>query len=427
MRTATFFIAVLMAIQVASAQSLVVSGSRNSIIVSGKSEPAAKIEVDAVIPKKETVVQADPIRVVPVLPVEGEKKYLAMFTANYCGGCRIWKGSVKKELERMGYTVREYDMTTPDNQLRYGQRVNLLPSFVVCDWGTGKWLSDLAVGQISTHTAVSMLGAVQQQATTPAQVVVHRSSQGRYYSYGGRTYDLETYGGCSMRNCGMCAEIRGAQRRYQESKVLINKVGPQAASPDDVVSEALSLMQDSPVPLTKDSVFCDLGCGNGSVLIAAAKRVGCRCIGVEIDDAKVEEARRMVLAHGLSHLVEVVKGDVRDFDPARHFVTHIYAYLYEDLLKEIADKLKSVDVAVCPGHECPGIGMKLVGQCWIRRRNDGQVQGDAGRGLHFKEGSRSVGDPFGYLVERTGIAYRRRDDESDTRRCGYLSCWTRCS
>ena len=167
-----------------------------------------------------------------------------------------------------------------------------------------------------------------------------------------------------MRNCGMCAEIRAAQQRYRQAKVLINEVGPQAASPDDVVVEALSLMNLKP-----ESVFCDLGCGDGSVMIKATQRAGCRCVGVEIDPVKVGEARRKIAGLGLSHLISVIEGDVREFRPAHHHVTHVYAYLYPELLEEIKEELKVVPVVVCPGHECPGIGMKLVGQCWVRRND----------------------------------------------------------
>ena len=130
--------------------------------------------------------------------------------------------------------------------------------------------------------------------------------------------------------------------------------------------------------LKPESVFCDLGCGDGSVMIKAAQRSGCRCIGVEIDPIKVNEARRMILAHGLSHRIAVLEGDVRGFKTAHHQVTHVYAYLYPELLEEIKEELKTVPVVVCPGHECPGIGMELVGQCWVRRREDGQVQGISG-------------------------------------------------
>lgn len=199
--------------------------------------------------------------------------------------------------------------------------------------------------------------------TTHSVVQLAQPTVNRYYNYKGRSYDLETYSGCSMRNCGMCAEILAARQRYLASRQLINKVddvGPQASSPEDVVDEAFNILK-----LNTDSVLWDAGCGNGKILISAVQKFGCKAIGVEIDPAKVIEAKHNVDAAGLSDHITILEGDVRNFDVKKHKVTHIYAYLYPDLLAEIADKLMSVDIAVCPGHECPGIGMKLVGQCWV--------------------------------------------------------------
>lgn len=291
---------------------------------------------------------------VPECQVTPRKTFLAFFTATYCGPCQSWKRTHKRTIESKGYTVREIEMTITENKNKYGSRVNRFPTFVVCDWETGEWISSPVSGSITPDTAYKLLTELKIGSSSA-------ETTSRYYVYHGSTYDLETYGGCSMRSCGMCAEIRAAQKRYRDSRRVINSVGPQSSSPSDVIAEALLLMQLKP-----DSVFCDLGCGDGTVLIEAARRTGCRCVGVEIDPVKANAARRMIADHGLSNRIEIIQGDVRDFDPSRHQVTHVYAYLYEDLLKEISGKLQSVPVAVCPGHECPGIGMRLIGQCWVR-------------------------------------------------------------
>ena len=293
---------------------------------------------------------------VPECHVKPRKTYLAFFTATYCGPCQSWKNTHKKKVEGKGYVIREIEMTVSENNERYKERVPSVPTFVVCDYETGEWLSDPVVGGVDAETIINLMEHRRVRAPKPEAEPVSR-----YYVYHGRTYDLETYGGCSMRSCGMCAEIRAAQKRWRDSQVIINSVGPQSSSPKDVIAEALSIMK-----LNSESVFCDLGCGDGSVMIEAARKTGCRCIGVEIDPIKVNAARRMIKDHGLSSKIQVIQGDVRDFDPSRHQVTHVYAYLYEDLLKEISAKLASVPISVCPGHECPGIGMRLIGQCWVR-------------------------------------------------------------
>lgn len=145
--------------------------------------------------------------------------------------------------------------------------------------------------------------------------------------------------------------------------MMINQVGPQAPTPDDAVEEALGIMN-----LNSESVPCDLGCGDARVLIKAVQRSGCRGIGVEIDIEKVEQARRLIADQGLSHRIQIIHGDVRDFDPARHSVTHAYCYLYPELLQEIAPILRKIPVVVSAGHQIPGLeGQVLVGQCWVHR------------------------------------------------------------
>jgi hypothetical protein len=218
---------------------------------------------------------------------------------------------------------------------------------------------------------------------------------GRYYNYGGRSYDLETYGGCSMRSCGMCAEIRAAQRRYLSSRQLINKieVGPQAATPDDVIDEALQLLNPNP-----NMVLWEPGCGDSRCSIAAVQEclrkhgTGFRVIGIEIDPVKADESRRSIADAGLSGLITINPdqdgkpcSDALEFDPTRHGINAAYCYLYPDLLGELADKLRNIPVVVSAGHEIPGLEKQvLIGQCWVYRKEqkdevfDSRRNGDLG-------------------------------------------------
>ena len=43
--------------------------------------------------------------------------------------------------------------------------------------------------------------------------------------------------------------------------------------------------------VTANDVVYDLGCGDGRILIAAAKRFGCRAVGVDIDPLRIQESR----------------------------------------------------------------------------------------------------------------------------------------
>ena len=64
--------------------------------------------------------------------------------------------------------------------------------------------------------------------------------------------------------------------------------------------------------VTKDDVVYDLGCGDGALVIAAAKR-GARAVGVDIDPDRIKEATEKVRAAGVQDRVTLIRGDI--FDP----------------------------------------------------------------------------------------------------------------
>ena len=313
-----------------------------------------------------------------VEPVKPERRYLAMFTAKWCGPCQICKRTTIPQIEAAGYHVQMIEMTDPANW-KYSQQIFRYPTFVVCDWYTGEWLSDPIIGGIDLAAIEKKLGRPVQTPETRLiqQTIQPQNQSGRYTTYGGRTYDWEneTYGKCSLLNCPMCNHLYNACWTYRRSRGLSQADDPQGPTPDDVIEEGIDLLNLKP-----KAVLAELGCGDGRVIVRAIQRCikehgsPCRAIGVEIDPVKVAAARRMIADHGLSDWVTILEGDVREFSPERHSVpdvppvTHIYAFLYPDLLLEIADTLTSVDVSVCPGHECPGIGQRLFGQCWVYRK-----------------------------------------------------------
>lgn len=92
--------------------------------------------------------------------VEQPRVYLAMFTADWCGPCQQWKRSVKPQLESRGQQVQIVEMTVAANRQKFGRKITRYPAFVVCDWYTGKWLTEPRFGTISATTAEWMLDSV---------------------------------------------------------------------------------------------------------------------------------------------------------------------------------------------------------------------------------------------------------------------------
>ena len=90
----------------------------------------------------------------------------------------------------------------------------------------------------------------------------------------------------------------------------------------------------------KNDVVYDLGCGDGQLVMAAA-RAGARAVGVDIDPKRIEEATANVKAAGLEQRITLMVGDI--FDPKISIAeaTVVSLYLLERLNIQLIPRLKS--------------------------------------------------------------------------------------
>ena len=84
-----------------------------------------------------------------------------------------------------------------------------------------------------------------------------------------------------------------------------------------------------------NDVVYDQGCGDGKIVIAAAKR-GARAVGIDIDPQRVKEATENVRAADVEDKVTIIHGDI--FDPATKISEATVVTLY--LLQTLNEKLK---------------------------------------------------------------------------------------
>ncbi len=89
------------------------------------------------------------------------------------------------------------------------------------------------------------------------------------------------------------------------------------------------------VPISKDQLFVDLGCGDGRVLRMAKKRFNTKAIGYEINPMAYLRARIQSVGKGIKikHL-NFLKADLSDADV-------VFCYLFPDVMKDLAAKLQS--------------------------------------------------------------------------------------
>ena len=76
-------------------------------------------------------------------------------------------------------------------------------------------------------------------------------------------------------------------------------LAPYVPTPHAVVETMLELVE-----LSEDDVVIDLGCGDGRIVVAAARDYGARGIGIDIDPELIETAKRLAKSSGVDHLVE---------------------------------------------------------------------------------------------------------------------------
>ena len=104
------------------------------------------------------------------------------------------------------------------------------------------------------------------------------------------------------------------------------------ATPEQVVMEMLKMAK-----VTKDDVVYDLGCGDGRIVITAAKVFGARGIGIDIDPELIEESTRNAMKAGVTDRVKFLQQDL--FTTDLREATVVFLYLLTELNEKLRPKL----------------------------------------------------------------------------------------
>ncbi len=107
------------------------------------------------------------------------------------------------------------------------------------------------------------------------------------------------------------------------------RLAPYVPSPQPVVERMLEAADVKP-----NELVYDLGCGDGRILITAAREYRAKGVGVELSDKLVRSAREQVQKLGLQNRVEVIQGDLMNVDLRPADVVTLY------LLTDVNDRLK---------------------------------------------------------------------------------------
>ena len=105
-------------------------------------------------------------------------------------------------------------------------------------------------------------------------------------------------------------------------------------TPHEVVAEMLRLAEVD----NRDTVY-DLGCGDGRLVITAAKKYGARGVGIDIDPERIKESNANAQKEGVTDKVKFMEADL--FTSDIHEATAVTLYLLSTLNQKLRPKLFS--------------------------------------------------------------------------------------
>ena len=117
-------------------------------------------------------------------------------------------------------------------------------------------------------------------------------------------------------------------------------------TPLRVVDEMLEVAR-----IHSGDVLYDLGCGDGRIVVEAAKRFGIKAVGIDIDPDRVSEARENVQRAGVEGLVTIEQGDIFQMDLTPASVITMYL-------------LQGLDAALVPQLAKLSPGTRIVSHDW---------------------------------------------------------------
>jgi hypothetical protein len=161
------------------------------------------------------------------------------------------------------------------------------------------------------------------------------------------------------------AEMAPAKARQKAAKTqqkVVNVEPPRrpdviyVPTPQPVVDKMLEIAK-----VTKDDIVYDLGCGDGRIVVTAAKRYGCKAFGYDIDPKRIKESNENVEDNGVGHLVTIEQRDIftLDLSPANVVTLYLLPSLNVKLIPQL-ERLKPGSRIVSHDFDMKGVKPEQV-------------------------------------------------------------------
>jgi SAM-dependent methyltransferase len=122
-------------------------------------------------------------------------------------------------------------------------------------------------------------------------------------------------------------------------------------TPQNVVDKMLEVAK-----LTKGDVLYDLGCGDGRIVVTAAKKFGVKAMGFDLDPQRIKESNENAKKAGVENLVSFAQKDIFNVDlsPASVVTLYLLPELNVRLIPQL-DKLKAGSRVVSHDFDMEGV------------------------------------------------------------------------
>jgi tRNA G37 N-methylase Trm5 len=129
---------------------------------------------------------------------------------------------------------------------------------------------------------------------------------------------------------------------------------PYVPTPDEVVDKMLTMAK-----VNKNDVVYDLGCGDGRIVITAAKKYGARGVGIDLNPERIKEANENLQKAKVGDRVKFMVGDLFESNFSEASVVTLYllpqvnAALRPQLWRQLKVGTRVVSHAFDMGPEWP--------------------------------------------------------------------------
>lgn len=137
------------------------------------------------------------------------------------------------------------------------------------------------------------------------------------------------FGICLCAAIVLSQEKRAAEQKRTPDVIFV-------PTPQDAVEKMLELAE-----VKKSDKVYDLGCGDGRIVVTAAKKFGAKGVGIDIDPQRIAESQANVKSNKVDHLVTIKEADIfkEDFSDADVVTLYLLPTLNVKLIPQL-EKLK---------------------------------------------------------------------------------------